>query len=126
MAKLNISPKTLLMLGAAGAGVFLVYKLWGGVSAVAGAIGETVTETYTGARDAVATGLFSLFGPSDKEYGPDRYYTVRFPDGTHHAIGADRVSASGAFVWTGYPVGSEAPRNLKLVKDSQGYWYATA
>ena len=95
----------------------------------AGQAAQTVVQAaefaYTSARDALSSGFYSLFGP-DENFGPDTYYTVNFPDGSRHAIGADQVSANGQFTWTGYPAGSQAPQTLQIVVDSSGTKYATA
>jgi hypothetical protein len=120
----------MLVVGLA-AGGYALYKLFSVASSAAGAVGSAVSavgaaasNAYQSTVSAVGSGLFSLFGPSD--VGTNMYYTVAFPDQSHHAVPSNTVDADGNFVWTGYPPGSTPAITLTLVKDSMGNWWATS
>lgn len=117
--------ENLLTVGLVGVGLYAAYKLLSAgskvVSTAAGAVGQAFTST----QDALASGLYSLFGPTEN-FGSTTYYTVTFPDGSRHAVGADLVDGSGQFTWTGYPAGSQPPQQLQIVVDASGNKFATA
>jgi hypothetical protein len=85
-------------------------------------VGEATGAAYSGAVNWTSDLLTSWFGPDLT--GTNVYHTVTFPDGSRHAVGADRVDSSGKFVWTGYPMGSQAPVNYQLGQNSAGMWFA--
>jgi hypothetical protein len=110
---------------------YVLYKVFGAVSAAAGAasagakaVGATVKGGYTATVDALSSGLYSAFGPAD--VGTSVYYLVNFPDGTRHAVPSNTVDAQGNFTWTGFPPNSQDPLQLILVKDKSGAWFATS
>lgn len=73
--------------------LYLGYKTYSAVSAVTGAVGAGVKT----ARDALASGLYRVFGPT--ETFNDDYILARFPDGKNHAIPTSRIDpATQTFV----------------------------
>jgi len=128
----DLNLNTVVVAGAVIAASYVIYQIFSTaqkgfstVQSAAGAVVDAAGNAYTSARDAVASGLYALFGPEDRS-GPNTYYTITFPDGLRHAIGADVVDANGNFTWTGFPVGSSAPVKLRIVKDSSGAKFAVS
>lgn len=119
-----------VLLGIVALAGYVIYNLVQGVKTAAdevgtaaSAVGRVAATAYTSTVDAVASGLYALFGPAD--VGTSMYFTTAFPDGSHHAVPSNIVDSDGIFNWTGYPAGSEPPVTLRLVKDSSGHWFAT-
>ena len=130
MARKSFDPQTIIVAGAVIVGGVVLLKVFGLLKEGADTAkrfittaADAVDATYSSARDAVASGLFALFGPEDKS-GPNLFYTVTFPDGARHAVGADRVDAQGIFTWAGYPDGTEVARRLRIIKDQAGNKFA--
>ena len=117
--------ETLLTLGVVGAVLYLGYKALSAGAQAATTAAAAVGQAFTSTQDALASGLYSLFGPTEN-FGPTTYYTVTFPDGSRHAVGSDIVNASGQFTWTGYPAGSQPAQQLTIVVDANGNKFATA
>lgn len=92
---------TVAGLGAA----YLLYKLWQGVSGVTTA----VTSTYNTAENAVASGLYSLFGPTLTNYS--QFSLVYFPDGSRHAVPTALIGSDGTF---SVPLSSDDPQHLQF------------
>lgn len=120
----------MIKLAALAAAGYVVYRLLSAASsaaaAAAGAVGaaaSAVNSAYQTTVAAVGSGLYAVFGPTDKS--ASMYYIVNFPDGNRHAVPSNTVDSSGNFLWTGYPPGSSGAITLTLVKDSAGAWYAT-
>jgi hypothetical protein len=110
---------------------YVVYQAVQGVKTVAGAAGTAaaaVSAGFTATGNALGSGLYALFGPSDAQaLGSMTYLMVNFPDGARHAVPGNTVGPTGLFQWTGYPPGSAALLTLQLMKDTAaGAWYATA
>jgi hypothetical protein len=125
------STQDYVLLAALALGGYVLYKVFGAVSATvhaagdaAVAVGKGVSTAYTATVNAVGSGLYTLFGPED--IGSSTYFLVNFPNGSRHAVPGKMVSSAGLFTWTGYPAGSEPPIVLTLVKDAQKQWYATS
>jgi hypothetical protein len=89
---------------------FEKYLVWGGIAAAiyfvvwpvlktAISVKGAVDAGITTARDALASGLYRVFGP-EENFGGELFYTVRFPDG-NHAIDAAIVTPDATFSWNG-------------------------
>lgn len=109
-----------LTLAAVAVGGYFLYRAIKGVGGVASAAADAVAGGYNSAVDALSSGLFRLFGPQDLSSDNTTYYTVGFPDGSKHAISADRVNSDGTFQWAGYPDGSQPAVTLKVVIAQDG------
>lgn len=109
---------------------YVIYQAVQGIKTVAGGVGSAaaaVSAGFTATGNAIGSGLYSLFGPSDAQaLGSMTYLMVNFPDGNRHAVPGNSIGPTGLFQWTGYPPGSQPLLTLQLVKDSSGAWYATA
>lgn len=88
----GVNFEKILTWGAIGVGVYLALEAFGLLKSAAGA----VVTGYTSARDAVASGLYTWFGPEEK-FGSNVDYIVRFPDGKFHAVPESAVSDQGVF-----------------------------
>lgn len=123
------STQDMVLLAVLAVGAYVLYKVFGAVSAVGSgisAVAGAAKEGYTATVDAVSSGLYAVFGPNDaKALGSMDFLLVNFPDGSRHAVPADSVTGTGLFTWTGYPAGSQPGITLQLVKDKSGSWYAT-
>lgn len=86
---------------------FEKYLVWGGIAAAiyfvvwpvlktAISVKGAVDAGITSASNALASGLYKLFGPEEKFAGMT--YNTLFPDGSHHMVPEERVSSSGIFV----------------------------
>lgn len=103
---------------------YVLYNLILGIK-TAGAGVVAAGKALTSVGDALGSGLYTLFGPSDAQIlGETVYLTVAFPDG-RHAVPSSSVNPDGTFTWTGYPPGSMSPVTYQLVKDASNQWYAT-
>lgn len=102
----NLRPLGSLALAAAA--VYLVYK--------ATRVAEGTVKAIGSAQEAITSGLYSLFGPDEREFGDWLYFTVSFPDGQKHAIGRSLVDNTGKFqyqnVW------------YRILDDAQGTHHA--
>ena len=89
---------------------FEKYLVWGGIAAAiyfvvwpvlktAISVKGAVDAGITTARDALASGLYRVFGTAEN-FGSDIYYTVKFPDG-NHALDPSIVSSDGTFTRAG-------------------------
>jgi len=87
---------------------FEKYLVWGGIAAAiyfvvwpvlktAISVKGAVDAGITTARDALASGLYRVFGPEEK-FGSDRNSIITFPDGKRHSIPAEAISSDGVFV----------------------------
>lgn len=117
-----------VLLGAIALVGYVIYNLVtaakAGVAAV-GAGAQAVSSALTSTGNAIGSGLYSLFGPSDAQtLGETTFLTVSFPDGKH-AVPSSAVNPDGSFIWTGYPSGTQQPVTYQLVKDASNQWYAT-
>lgn len=69
-------------------------------------------------RDALASGLYRLFGP-DEEFGDSLYYTIGFPDGSRHAIPSSSVQKNATFqyqnMWYQMLMGKDGKRYAAFV-----------
>jgi hypothetical protein len=83
-----MNAKNLAIVAGAGVAIYLIARTFT-------AAGKVVSEAYDNSRDAIASGLYALFGPA-QDTSTDFYYTVRFADG-NHAVPKDSVNADGVF-----------------------------
>lgn len=120
----------LVLLAGIGLGGYVLYKIFSAFSAVArgagaaaSAVASATAAGYNSVRDAVANGLFAVWGPADVS-GPSIYYNVTFPDGSNHAVDPTMIYGAGYFDWSGAPAGSQAVYTYQLIKDNNGFWYA--
>lgn len=65
-----------------------------------GTLGAGTNAVLGGVPSLIGEWLGGVFAP-EPSTGSMTYYRVIFPDGTAHAVGADTVSASGAFTYGG-------------------------
>jgi len=70
------------------AGAFVISKLFN--------IGKGASEVLTATGEAIGGKLYELFNPATE--GETLFYTVKFPDGTFHAVASSFVDADGFFV----------------------------
>lgn len=82
MSTSSIKPETLLVLGVAVGGLYLVYQLVKGAKAAAGAVADAGVAVYHGAQtvlDPVSSGIARIFAPGPSTAGV--LGNVIFPDG---------------------------------------------
>lgn len=84
----RLDPNTLLVLGALAVGGYLVYR-------TINKVGDSLA-TFGG---AIGSGLYDLFHKN--QAGEQLHYTVKFPDGSQHAVPSGTVSADGIFSYGG-------------------------
>lgn len=113
-----------VLLGAIALLGYVIYNAIAGVKAVGSGV-VAAGKALTSVGDALGSGLYTLFGPSDAQIlGETTFLTVAFPDGGH-AVPASSINPDGTFTWTGYPAGTQQPITYQLVKDANNRWYAT-
>lgn len=109
-----------LVWGALGAGAYLLYKVWSGVSAVGTAL------TSTGA--AIGSGLYDYLNADEiRRLTFEAHHIVRFPDGKLHAVSSNVVNNAGIFknlnLAPNYP-GDGKTYRLMTEKSSRSNWFA--
>lgn len=117
------------------------YLVWGAVAAAvyfvvwpvlktAISIKGAVSDTMDSAQNALASGLYRVFGPEEK-FGSDRNSIVTFPDGKRHSIPAEAISSTGIFVnkWASdgspYSYAGDGKTYRVLINNSTGVRVAT-
>lgn len=114
---MKIRPDTWVTLGVVGVGGYLLYQLLSKAK-------DQFTGAYDSARDAVASGLYALFGPAlDPMAAETTFYTVRFPDGQSHTVPRFMVDANGRFFGPQKNLSIPAG-NWQLLIDRSGRKYA--
>ena len=73
--------------GAIGAGLYLAWKTYSGLSAAADVLANT--------GSAIGSGLYDFFHPD--AVGETLFYTVNFPDGSRHSVPSSVVAGDGWF-----------------------------
>lgn len=81
-----------VLIGALAVGAWIIYRAISGIS-------EVGQKALTSTREALASGLYRLFGPEER-FGDDLFFNVGFPNGKRHAIGASLVDERGRFTYS--------------------------